>query len=1616
MSDGNDFWGDTGKTPPQRREAGGLRGGQPDDKPGFWGKEVAQPDQPARPEGAEFWDKAEKTRERDQAERDALLKDPDLKRRRRRRLVKRVLLSTLIVVVLALTLGVVFLPQIASRFAPGMIEKKASEQIAGTVSVGGVALSWGGPQRVEGLRLLDPEKKEVVRATVESSTGLWGLIRGRLDLGEVRVTGGKADLVREADGSTNLARAVAPKVAPPKPKPGAKPPPASETRLPEGLRARLVVKGLDATVTDRTTPGQATTITVRDVDVKATIAPGEALVAEASLKAYPGLVSGRTLPEGGEVTLSARVDSWSRADGLVTLDRAKGKAQVAVADLPMALLDALVPAVAKDEQGRPVTLAAALGPTATVRLSADGDGSTTNADLDLAFANATLAGSVAYTGRDVRVTKTLTLRAKGGVIRTLAPGMDVSMANAGITLDAVPDVTFVVDRGAFPLPKAGVLDFRGVPMDARLDVGATGGRVVIDPSQPGKAFALDPITLRVKCDDLASAARITLATKATLEGAPAGALDADVSATGLLTPQGAFAGIPAGLNGTVRVLGIASSIAQPWASAAGLNLAQDVGPVLDVTLTATSDAGRASSVSGATGGQVIPPTIVHAEVRGEFLSLRGAVEQTTTAVRSVDDGVTLTLDRAGAIAARFIPATSGWRLEPGSEARGVVRLSGLNMPRDTSTGAWKLDQLAADVSVEQGPVVLVASDGKGDVRIASVRAGVGLRPGGTARVTADTRATHGGQNFDVRAAFDVANLYAAGTDGRLTFTPPMRLRPAGTLDAKGLLPALAGLFVPAAGDGELDLARVLADALAGPTDVRVAFKGVAGNADAVDASVEVTAPKLTAGAGGVVDRERASLRATTLSTSLSPDLVGTLVRTYAPSMRDSIGELTLAGPARVQVGVDPIVLPLTAEGAPALDRTGTARVRLTIAGQTYVDGLRVADERGTTRSLGRVGVEDFTVRAEVPVAAMVAPPLGEERTATVTLQGQVLGASGPAVLTLDGRGTGEFSHGKPKGPLAASLKITRANTRVVEQWLGRDGLLTGLMGPTADVEASVAVTPPTLGYAPDAILSTANIEAGVAVSSARLRADKPVRVRLGRDRFDLVEPATISISPDAVAATEFLRGKGESGRASLELLDAETIVIRLTQCSIPRVGASAATAPPAPAEINLTLDAPSITLRSADQQRIILQGTRFVVLTEKIKPDKDGKLPPGGPAVTFAFDVGEAKVGESPAAKGVNLTGRVAPLFAADGALDLTPARLNMTGQVPAAPTALLDALLEQDGAMLEALGPVIAVKVTVERLPLVQPPLGPDGKYPRFDPAPLIDLEARSPRATMTFRGSVNEGLYVSERPLEISVIELTSDFVKRYIGAMPLLGVAEKTAADAPALLRATGMTVPLDKNWARLNANIDLDPGQCRFQTSGHFANILKMAHQKTAGTAGARIDPLKVTIRNGVSTYERWRVPLGEFTAETIGVVNLTDATVRATRPDGKEVTLGPRSLDVVTWVPVGAVTDQALGLFNIGLGSMFARLTPGLLEPLTMLPFRTTGPMDNPSTKADSEMVGEGVKNQLRKLDPRRLFEAPKPQPTAPSTPTTPSTTPPSTPTAPSTTPPATPKPPATGPK
>jgi len=366
-------------------------------------------------------------------------------------------------------------------------------------------------------------------------------------------------------------------------------------------------------------------------------------------------------------------------------------------------------------------------------------------------------------------------------------------------------------------------------------------------------------------------------------------------------------------------------------------------------------------------------------------------------------------------------------------------------------------------------------------------------------------------------------------------------------------------------------------------------------------------------------------------------------------------------------------------------------------------------------------------------------------------------------------------------------------------------------------------------------------------------------------------------------------------------------------------------------------------MQTADGQALRMGAT---VLSVKNEPPAAGR----GTPVSFKASVAEVSLGDKGAASGMNISGTIDNIIDAAGNVDASKATVTSSGDLPRIPSALIDAFATKDGTVVDALGPVAAVKFNVERYPL-------NGQPAPGAPPPVIDLTASSDRANASVKGTIRDGLFVSQTPFKANVVEVTQKLSERFIKGLPLFGTFEKTKQDAPAMIVIDNITAPLGNDPAKLNADINFDPGEARFGTSTGFSEVLKFVNGRTEGQVGKKLEPVKMTVRSGVVTYERWKVPLGEFMVETEGTVNLVT-----------------RMVDVITYVPIGAVSDRAMSALKLGAGAGGA--LSGLLggtaaDALTTVPFRTKGSMDHPSTSVDAELM---AKNAVKNINPEELIK------------------------------------------
>jgi hypothetical protein len=1485
------------------------------------------------PEGENFWDKAsEKARGKNRG---------PAPPKPRRRPWRWILLSLALVAVLL----VVFAPAIGSVFVPGIVRSQAARRIAGEVRLDSASLSWFGAQSLNNLQLLHGGKT-VANLSLELDQGLLGLAAGSRRLGTATLRG-RIDMVRFADGTTNLERALSPLASSGGPATGGAG--ASEPfRVPDGAAVRLVLDSVTITFRDESVPEGPVEATLRRIDADAALAAGEPLTLK--LKAEAAMRQGSASPRGGSVALDARVDKWMGSDGALTPERITLKASLGIQDLPIPLLDALL--------GRGGTLTAGLGER--LHLDVNADGSLRSGQVALRAragapgadpaATADLSASIADGVLTLVSPAALSLR--GAALRAVAPGIDEALKSQdALQLDALPDVRVTVSALRAPLPRGGTpLDLRRSRLELQAEAGGVTGRVRIDDAAPPRAMALAPISLGLSAPDLAGPVRVTLATSARVADesgtlTSAGTVDADLTLAGLLDAAGApLAGIPSGIEGRVRVRGVATALAQPFI--AGLDLPRDIGPTLDLDLTASA---------AQAGSSDLPPTDLHLRLAAQNVNALASLTLREERISTRGEGVRLTLHRAGGVLGRFLDPALGLVTEPA----GAVDLSITDLSVPLSPGRTPIpDRTDARARLDATDLRFRASDAKDaplrlgrPLTLDSVRAEAMLAAGRSPAFTLAAVGEYDGRKFTIDGGAELADVFkptpAGGEPASLDLAAAS---PSGSLHIRGLptslfraVAALAPAAEPSdpktyrAGDA-IDLARLLQDAIGPAIDVTFVGDRSAEGRLALDARVESrgVATRLK----GVADDRSINLEPSRTRLTLDPAVCDRLLATFADP---AAPRPSLAAATGAIIDLGAMTIPRAALDDPAL--LPAASLALGFDRHLIVHGVTVG-EGAERRDLGPLGLAGFSLRADLPLATLAG-------AATGALKGLV---SGDAVFTDEARRVASFNgewslplsaDRSLAGPLTARFRLVRLDTAAADAFLASarlvgpaDPRLVDLLGSAADASLALTLEPPTGQLPLTDQLSAGRARLEATFTSPHVSTRSPLRIAILPDRLSLTEPLALSATLNPDAADRWL-----GLPAGTRLDSAAQANVALQRLAIARpTPEGPASGPLKPGVFDLSLQAELAPLQiTSSGQRMTLTGARVQAT---------------GLPLSVALDVAEAVVHAGPAsppqtARNLVLRASADHLADAQGRLTADRAVLNAQGDLPLIPTALIDALAGQDGLLLDALGPTVALTLRAENL------------SPGEGTGTLV-AEARSDRAVATIQGRMTPGLFVVDQaPLQIGVSRVTPDLSRRLTRGLPLLASVEKTPDMQPASLIASNLRVPTDGSMSNLSGDAEIDPGVVRFATSPLFARVLARAHQRAEGAAGERLQPLRVEIRQGVVRMHKWELPLGEFKVLTEGSVNLVTG-----------------DLDVITWIPLGALSEEAARAFRT------TDLLAGVLgksreedekrQREILAPFRSRGKMGSlgppvPDPRLFAEEVGRTFKDEIRGA-PRRVLE------------------------------------------
>lgn len=1451
-------------------------------------------------------------------------------RRRTRRWVIVGAVSAAVVVVLVVA-AYVLVPVLAGPYVRSAIERSAQGRIAGSVRVQEVSLTWGGPTRLGGVELLDERGVRVARFDAVAEPGIWRVLTAPQDLGVVtlRLTG---DLrgTRDADGrlSTNLQRALAA--------------PASSSgagvaqsgsgnadagRIDPRLRLSLAVDSGSITYTETDASGRtALTATIDDLKVDASLTGGGGAGAGVTLGVQMGVKSSVSSAPGS-VTIQARVTDLTDADGRPTPERARvPSATVDVSGVPSALLDALALLDG--------SLQRMLGDTLEVRAQATRDAGITDLALLMLGARAgageavsEVSGEVRLDGRRISARSPITLRLASLEGARALPGVHGALEGAVLTPGTLPSVRATIPTLALTLPESGAPDLRGASLEMEVHLGATNGRVRLDDRE--YAYRLEPSVLSLSAADPARGASLRARTRAEVDGAPAGAVEIDLAATGLLDERGGVRAVPGGLSGVVSVRGLSPDLlaalapggaGAPGGTFAGVDVRRDLGSPVDLVI-------RAEDAEGAT---LVDLTLESANIRGS-----GALRLSESRLESQRD-LALSVRHAAPLLGALSGGLEIRRVgdgEGGGRPDLSLRVHGLSVPLEG--GAPRLRDAAFEGELRTGAMeAVLPREGRPGERVTLDGAEVRLvaRPGSPLQVIADGSLATLGRTARLQADLRVRGLFpdASGTP-ELPVLAARRV--VGSISLTGLPTDLGGLTLTPAQNGDPGAEPIRLSALLGPTaDAQVVF-GTEGRSQGVSVSLRSPGADLTGTATltpGALDTGPWDLG---VRLREGDDRTLALLAGLDP---DDPQRPRLAGDATLRVRLGAVTLPVRAD-ALEIDRD---RISVATAGVIEATLERLALQARTGAHPDgpmAVGVQNLKVGASVSMRSLLVGE-GPLLAAPAKVEGVLLQGRTPDQMLPAGTVTGEGTMGAD-GTLSARVTLREAPTPIIEAVLAQPDLLAGALGPSATIALQGVRRADSTG------------DVKIDVSAERLRSGT-IEVRISDTGAHLAQPVTISWRPDPAWVNRRWLADGEPGTPALRVAD---LPLEITLDEV-RVAPFWTSTPERPVG---AMARGAFGLRArAGAERIVLRrqgtgGPQEITLTSpSIRVNSEESA--AGAAVRLLARVDSISDGPRGTTEPTTLDALLAGLAGPDGVPTPNLAELDLSARTGRIPTDLLDLLAAMEGRLTRLVGPGVEATITAERF---------------SSRGGTLRAEINGDNARLRIGGPVVDGVIDTGAPggtpLEISVDEFSfqqsSSLDLVFMRFTPFFASATRARPDTergerPSVVTSSNLRIPAPGSGIdRLDGDLTIDLGRIQYTFGEFFGELLDRSILAMRPEDQPPIPPFTVRVRRGVATYEQLDVPIRTVVIRSRGTVDL----VRS-------------QLDIVTQIPTLGASPSLLDRVNRGVGETIRRLLPGFMNDLTSIPVRSHGPLASPRQELD--LTGIIADLQKKLTNPDRIIQ------------------------------------------
>ena len=260
--------------------------------------------------------------------------------------------------------------------------------------------------------------------------------------------------------------------------------------------------------------------------------------------------------------------------------------------------------------------------------------------------------------------------------------------------------------------------------------------------------------------------------------------------------------------------------------------------------------------------------------------------------------------------------------------------------------------------------------------------------------------------------------------------------------------------------------------------------------------------------------------------------------------------------------------------------------------------------------------------------------------------------------------------------------------------------------------------------------------------------------------------------------------------------------------------------------------------------------------------------------------------------------------------------------------TALVDALAEQDGLLVDVLGASLALTLDAREL---SPTAG------------RVDLALQSPGANVVFAGRLEDGVLVSSgegQALDANV-GITPLFQERVVGKLvPMLVALEPAENPTPAVVRVTDFRLPLAAEGdalSAISADVRLELGEVQCAVLPDLARYLSSHVHRLHST---QLPPIDLTIREGVVQLPDLAIEIEKTPLVFAGDYSL----------------VGDR-MNMTCRVPLGSLRGE------VGRAIEEAR---DYLDPTTSVPLRISGRPARPTVGIESDFLKTVIRDSGRK--------------------------------------------------